>query len=109
MNSWKSRGTAALLFGVPVCHFGPERPPPTDEEVSEEIVVTAQKRATALQDVPFSIAAVTDEDIEQSGATNIVDSRATSPACTSPTWDRARARSRSAASAPARWFATSRA
>ena len=56
-----------------VCHFGAGRPPPTDEEISEEIVVTAQKRATALQDVPFSIAAVTNEDLEQSGATNIVD------------------------------------
>ena len=45
----------------------------SDEEISEEIVVTAQKRATALQEVPFSVAAVTGEDIKQSGATNIVE------------------------------------
>ena len=44
-----------------------------DEEVTEEIIVTAQKRATTLQDVPFSVAALTAEDIEQSGATNIVE------------------------------------
>ncbi len=43
------------------------------KNIDEVIVVTAQKRATALQEVPFSIAAVTSEDIEQSGATNIVD------------------------------------
>ena len=46
---------------------------PTDDEITEEIIVTAQKRATSLQDVPFSVAALTAEDIEQSGATNIVE------------------------------------
>ena len=39
----------------------------------EEIVVTAQKRVESLQDVPFSVAAVTDENIRRSGSSNIVD------------------------------------
>src|SRR5689334_22896188 len=39
----------------------------------EEIVVTAQKRSESLQDIPFSVAAVTDESIRRSGAANIVD------------------------------------
>jgi iron complex outermembrane receptor protein len=39
----------------------------------EEVVVTAQKRATNLQNVPFSVAAVTGEQIERSGASNIVE------------------------------------
>ena len=39
----------------------------------EEIVVTATKRASTLQNVPFSIAAVTDEKIRESGTTNLVD------------------------------------
>jgi iron complex outermembrane receptor protein len=73
MKSWKSRGTAALLLGVPLVISAQDAPPQTEEELSEVIVVTAQKRATALQEVPFSIAAVTNEDLEQSGATNIVD------------------------------------
>ena len=72
MNSWKSRATAALLFVVPFA-VSAQDAPPTDDEINEEIIVTAQKRATALQEVPFSIAAVTNEDLEQSGATNIVD------------------------------------
>jgi iron complex outermembrane receptor protein len=42
-------------------------------EENDEIVVTATKRATALQDVPFSINAQTQEDIQRSGATTIED------------------------------------
>ena len=81
MKSCIPRGIAALVFGIPFALQAqtppkPASPPPatpTDEEISEEIVVTAQKRATALQDVPFSVAAVTNEDIKQSGATNLVE------------------------------------
>jgi iron complex outermembrane recepter protein len=39
----------------------------------EEVVVTAQKRETSLQAVPFSVAASSDEQIRNSGSTNIVD------------------------------------
>ena len=39
----------------------------------EEIIVTAQKRAESLQDVPFSVAAVTDEAIRRSGSSNLVE------------------------------------
>ena len=39
----------------------------------EEVVVTAQKRTTSLQDVPFSVAAASQEQIINSGASNIVD------------------------------------
>ena len=109
MKTWIARGTAVLLTGLPFA-IGAQTPAqPTDDEISEEIVVTAQKRATTLQEVPFSVAAVTNEDIKRirrhqhRGA-----SRATFPACTSPTSAPAKARSPSAASAPARWCATSR-
>jgi iron complex outermembrane receptor protein len=37
----------------------------------EEVLVTATKRASTIQDVPFSINAMTEEDIQRSGATNI--------------------------------------
>jgi iron complex outermembrane receptor protein len=46
---------------------------PTNEGVLAEIIVTAQKRATALQDVPFSVGAATEEQIRDSGSTNIVE------------------------------------
>jgi iron complex outermembrane recepter protein len=82
MKSWKLRGAAALLAGLPFAiqaqtapkpSSPPPPPPPTDQEISEEIVVTAQKRPTALQDVPFSVAAVSAQDIKESGATNLVE------------------------------------
>ncbi len=72
MKSRFTRGSAVLLMVTPFAVFA-QTPPPTDEEISEEIIVTAQKRATSLQDVPFSVAAVTSEDIKQSGATNPVE------------------------------------
>ena len=45
----------------------------SDDNVIEQIIVTAQKRATALQDVPFSIAAMGGEQIRSSGSANVVD------------------------------------
>ena len=45
----------------------------TDETIIEQIIVTAQKRASALQDVPFSVGAATEQQIRDSGSTNIVD------------------------------------
>jgi iron complex outermembrane receptor protein len=67
-----SHGAVALFFAMPFA-VSAQTAPPTDDEISEEIIVTAQKRATTLQDVPFSVAAVTSEDIKESGSTNIVE------------------------------------
>jgi|CXWL01.1.fsa_nt_gi iron complex outermembrane receptor protein len=39
----------------------------------DEIIVTATKRATSIQDVPFSVNAQTQEDIERTGATSLED------------------------------------
>jgi iron complex outermembrane receptor protein len=72
MKSLVSRGIAASLIATPFA-VSAQVTPPTDAEITEEIVVTAQKRLTTLQEVPFSIAAVSAEDIKESGATNIVD------------------------------------
>ena len=47
--------------------------PPADSDVIAEIIVTAQKRATALQDVPFSVAAASEAQIRNSGSSNIVE------------------------------------
>jgi iron complex outermembrane receptor protein len=71
MKTAIARGAAVLLLFAPLIVSAQEKP--TDDDIIEEITVTAQKRATSLQDVPFSIAAVTGEDIKQSGATNIVE------------------------------------
>jgi iron complex outermembrane receptor protein len=72
MKSRIRRGAAALFFALPFVAAA-QNAPPSDDDIYEEIIVTAQKRATSLQDVPFSIAALTNEDIKESGASNIVE------------------------------------
>lgn len=44
---------------------------PPDTRASQEIIVTATKRASTIQDVPFSINAQTQEDIERANASTI--------------------------------------
>jgi iron complex outermembrane receptor protein len=44
-----------------------------DNDTFEEIVVTATKRAATIKDVPFSINAQTQEDIQRSGANSLED------------------------------------
>ena len=73
MKSWIGGGTAALCLVTPFAIAQAQDAPPTDDEIATEIIVTAQKRATSLQDVPFSVAAMTAEDIQTSGATNLAE------------------------------------
>ncbi len=43
------------------------------EEVMEEIIVTARQQSETLQDVPVTIAALTEEDLQRYNITNLVD------------------------------------
>ncbi len=43
------------------------------EQVIEEIIVTARQQAETLQDVPVTIAALTEEDLDRYNITNLVD------------------------------------
>lgn len=43
------------------------------QSASDEIIVTAQKREQAIQDVPLAIQAISSEDLENSGATKVSD------------------------------------
>lgn len=55
--------------------------PPAERNASElqEVVVTAQRRTESLQEVPISISAFTDTDLERSGITEARDYLALSP------------------------------
>src|SRR5262245_45458512 len=72
MKSWIGRGAAALCIFTPLALQAQETPKTENEDI-DEVLVTATKRSTTLQEVPFSVAALTAEDLKESGATNIVD------------------------------------
>jgi outer membrane receptor protein involved in Fe transport len=65
---------ACLLASAPA-HAQPpaDQPAAAEAEEGQEIVVTATKRAQTLLEVPFSINAQTEEDIQRSGAGTIED------------------------------------
>ncbi len=61
--------TAAIAisvgFGSPVAQ--------AQEKILEEVIVTSQKRAQSIMDVPISVSAVTGEKMEKAGIENIED------------------------------------
>src|SRR5438552_2300705 len=81
------RATAALLIGTSVLAFAvpasaqttpetqaqPANQPPVAQASGADIIVTATKRATRVQDVPFSINAQTQADIQRSQAQTLED------------------------------------
>jgi iron complex outermembrane recepter protein len=63
-----------LLSGASLAAMGALTPAMAqDEEVSEEIVVTATGRAAAIQDVPLAVQAINNETLEQSGVQSLAD------------------------------------
>ena len=97
----------ALAAATPA--FAQDDASPAQAQDEQEVVVTATLRAQNLQDIPFSINAQTEADIQRSGATNLEDLSRNVAGLTSRISGRARARSPCAASPPARSSATSRA
>jgi iron complex outermembrane receptor protein len=51
-----------------------------DERVQEEVVVTAQKRAQSIQDVPISVSAVVSEQLTEAGVKDVTDAARLIPA-----------------------------
>jgi outer membrane receptor protein involved in Fe transport len=62
----------ALAAATPAFAQGDQPATPAAQD-DQEIVVTATKRETNLQDIPFSINAQTAQQIQRSGATTIED------------------------------------
>ena len=66
--------SAACLASIAAAPaFAQDQPASTTAEDDQTIVVTATKRETSLFEVPFSINAQTEADIQRSGATTIED------------------------------------
>ncbi len=56
--------------------------PPLEERITEEITVTAQLREEKVQDVPFSVAAPTEEDLRKQGVESLEGIAQTTPGFT---------------------------
>ena len=69
MNS--SRFISAVLFGL-ACYLG-SFSAFANEQAIEEIIVTARQQSEGLQDVPVTIAALTEEDLDRYNINNLVD------------------------------------
>lgn len=79
------RGTAATRLSLIVCavsilvlFYGQTAPAqtavePEDSNQIAEIVVTAQKRAERIQDIPISVSAISGEELERAGARDFKD------------------------------------
>lgn len=65
--------TAAVLWGNPALAQTADESADQDSAEGNVIIVTATKRDTTIQDVPFSINAQTQEDIQRSGAVTLED------------------------------------
>lgn len=69
-----ARRCASCILGLasPTLAFA-AAPPAERDDVIASIIVTAQKREAALQDVPFSVAAANEQQIRDAGANNVAE------------------------------------
>lgn len=78
----RSFRVALLGASASVALVGPALAQSAEPPAVEEVIVTALKRATNLQDTPIAISAVTSETIANSGVQSIADLSATVPGLT---------------------------
>jgi iron complex outermembrane recepter protein len=68
-----NRAVAGILLSTMLAGYPAGAAELGNSSTLEEIVVTAQKRAGSVQDTPFSVSATSEQQIRNSGASNITD------------------------------------
>jgi iron complex outermembrane receptor protein len=68
-----SHAVAGILLSTMLAGYVADAAELGNSSTLEEIVVTAQKRAGSVQDTPFSVSATSEQQIRNSGASNITD------------------------------------
>lgn len=80
MTSKKKNLGWILLSGVSLAAMGAMSPAfAQDDDVSDEIVVTATGRTTAIQDVPIAVTAISGETLQDAGVENLLDLQQLAP------------------------------
>ena len=74
-NIFLAGSSLAAFVAMSSPAYAQDDPPPTttEEATEEDIIVTGTLRESTIQDVPFSINAQTEQDIQRTGATTIED------------------------------------
>lgn len=72
----------AAVLAAPAVSLAATADRPVQPAQVAEIIVTAQKRAERLQDVPVSITAITGKDIQNRGVSNLMDLQYAAPGLT---------------------------
>jgi iron complex outermembrane recepter protein len=67
------RGVLGAALLMPLVSMAQQQSPAAGSSSIEEVVVTATKRSAALQDVPFSVAAASEDQLRNAGVGNLVD------------------------------------
>ncbi len=76
----KSKLGWLLLSGASLAAMGAMSPAfAQDDEVSDEIVVTATGRSAAIQDVPIAVTAIGGEALDRAGVNSLIDLRQVTP------------------------------
>ncbi|WP_260922772.1 TonB-dependent receptor [Novosphingobium sp. 9] len=70
----------ALLAAPQIASAQDATPPASEDKGIQEIIVTAQKRAESVQNVPIAITALTNQQLSNAGVSSTLDLKATVPA-----------------------------
>lgn len=74
----RQRAWLAVIFTMSFCPFAPTHA--QEQDFLEEVIVTAQKRAQNIQDIPVAVTALSGDELVEHGITDMFDLQQNAPA-----------------------------